>query len=402
MTARTHTTRRRLLQGAGAVTLLAAGGVVWRGVDRGAFTTVQGPAYAPWKLYGTADLQGTPEAVAAAGTLASNAHNTQPWIFRVDGEEITLYADLSRNLGAFDPFLREMHLSLGCALENMVQAAPAHGFAVRVLPEGGDLQSLSAREGRRMVARVRLTADPKARATPLSDAIIGRHTNRGPYDHARPVPPELRAALAKPYPDFSDISVHWFDDAEPRQRFDRLTVTATERIIADTRMVQDSDAWFRLTQDEINEHRDGPTIDAAGLSAPVRIAAKWLPPLPPEQTHATWLSSTRDIHLATAPLAGIIAVNNLYDVHQTLDAGRQWQRMHLTATAAGLAMQPLNQTVEVVDREAQLGQPDRMAEELATLIGTRRARPTFVFRAGYPARQAIPSPRRSFEDVIAG
>ena len=38
---------------------------------------------------------------------------------------MALLADTARNLGSFDPYLRELHIGLGCAIENMVRARPA-------------------------------------------------------------------------------------------------------------------------------------------------------------------------------------------------------------------------------------------------------------------------------------
>ncbi|HEX7775815.1 MAG TPA: hypothetical protein VF449_04740, partial [Parvibaculum sp.] len=64
-------------------------------------------AYSPWDLWNAPGLKGTPMALAAAGILAANPHNTQPWIFHVADDRIELYADTARNLGAFDPYLRE-------------------------------------------------------------------------------------------------------------------------------------------------------------------------------------------------------------------------------------------------------------------------------------------------------
>ncbi len=63
-----------------------------------------------------------------AGILAANPHNTQPWLFQVGATRIELFADIRRNLGAFDPYLREMHIGLGCALENMTRTAPRPGL----------------------------------------------------------------------------------------------------------------------------------------------------------------------------------------------------------------------------------------------------------------------------------
>src|SRR5690606_37412833 len=106
------TTRRRFLQIGGGIALVAVGGLVWRAHDRGVFADPTGPAYDPWKLWNAPEYKGTPLALVAAGILASNPHNTQPWVFRVSETEIEVLADTARNLGTFDPYLREMHIGL--------------------------------------------------------------------------------------------------------------------------------------------------------------------------------------------------------------------------------------------------------------------------------------------------
>jgi hypothetical protein len=45
-----------------------------------------------------------------------------------------------------------------------------------------------------------------------------------------------------------------------------------------------------------------------------------------------------------------------------LAAGRVWQKLHLSATTRGLAMQPLNQPIEMIDRERQTGQGHQWAK----------------------------------------
>ena len=109
--------RRAFLKGVGVLTILVAGGVVWRAYDQGVFSIGQGPAYEPWKNW---RMESSPKSLALvrAAILAANPHNTQPWWFKVEERRIELYADTVRNLGSFDPYLREMHLGLGCAVEN--------------------------------------------------------------------------------------------------------------------------------------------------------------------------------------------------------------------------------------------------------------------------------------------
>ena len=134
--------RRTVLQflglGAGVVAVAGATGLTWRAIDGGVFATGTGPAYAAWD---EADPTGQdPRNLVRAAVLAANAHNTQPWLFIVSGERIELFADMTRTIGAMDPLLREMHLSLGCALENLVLAGPPSGLTAQVvlLPDPTD------------------------------------------------------------------------------------------------------------------------------------------------------------------------------------------------------------------------------------------------------------------------
>ena len=131
--------RRKALALAGSGTLvLVAGGGVWRAADQGVFSTGEGPAYEPWDDWRTAS-RGPLDLVRAA-ILAANPHNTQPWLFQVTPSQINLFADRRRNIGAIDPFLREMHIGLGCALENLLLAAAANGYTTQVtlLPDASD------------------------------------------------------------------------------------------------------------------------------------------------------------------------------------------------------------------------------------------------------------------------
>ena len=74
--------------------------------------------------------------------------------------------------------------------------------------------------------------------------------------------------------------------------------------------------------------------------------------------------------------------------------------MHLAATILGLAAQPLNQPVEMIDRNQMLGRADEFGPGLASCSGENEWEPTFVFRLGYAERQAPHSPRRALEDVM--
>src|ERR671913_126650 len=60
--------------------------------------------------------------------LAPSTKNSQPWAFSVQGNRIHIIADLSRDQPIADAGRRELYISLGCALENLLVAAEHFGF----------------------------------------------------------------------------------------------------------------------------------------------------------------------------------------------------------------------------------------------------------------------------------
>ena len=388
--------RREALGLCGVATLVCARGLVYP-ADADGHTLPERDAYAPWALWNAASLSRTPLALVAAGVLAANPHDTQPWLFRIGDGTIDVLADLSRNLGAMDPFVREMHLGIGCAVENMVAAVGPNGYEADVEAVEGSLADLEKRRAPVLAASLRLKRRSPTAPDELYRAIALRHTNRYAYERERPPPADWLEA-ARQTGAGRGARLLLFDEGDRRRAFDAAVVEATQAIICDKTMIADSDRWFRSSRAEIDTHRDGPTLEAAGLSVFALTYAR-LFPVSPETSHAAWLTNTRDSQLGSAPVTGLIAVRDRYDRKATLAAGRLWQTLHLSATARGIALQPLNQPIEMIDRERQKGQDDQWAKRIASLTGDDW-QATFAFRAGYASRPAPPSPRRRLADVV--
>jgi hypothetical protein len=390
--------RRDILRAAGATLFLALAGGKLRAADAAGRPLPEGDAYAPWALWNDPSIRNTPLALVAAGVIAANPHDTQPWLFAVSNDMIEIYADTSRNLGAMDACIRELHLGLGCAIENMLTAAGANGYAGQLETAPGSLIDLTERSRPVFAARLRLQRLAEAAPDPRYAAVPLRHTNRYAYDLARDPTPDWRE-FARALGAAGEFKVLLFEAGSAQRRlFDAAVVEATEAIIADKTMIADSDRWFRASSREIDVHRDGPTLDAAGLSTFTLMFAH-LFPVSAETSHKAWLDQTRDTQLPTAPVAGLIAVRDRTDRPGAIAAGRAWQRLHLDATSRGMALQPLNQPIEMIDRERQTGAGSSWAQRVAELTG-EDWQATFSFRAGFSSTAAGPSPRRRLSDVV--
>ena len=160
--------RRRFLSQAGtvaAVTALTGTGILtWRTAAQGVLAPATGPAYDPWRQFHA--RSGQQLDLVRAAVLAANAHNTQPWRFRLSPGRIDLFTVPDRTTGTMDQLRREMYISLGCALENPTLAASVQ------LGAGAPVDS------------------------PLYRAIPDRHTNRGPYQSGRRVPAGVLTGMA--------------------------------------------------------------------------------------------------------------------------------------------------------------------------------------------------------------
>jgi hypothetical protein len=111
-------------------------------------------------------------------TLAPSSHNTQCWKFRLDDRGISILPDLSRRCPVVDPDDHHLYVSLGCAAENLSQAAKAQGLSGQItFNPSGD-------------GAVQIALEPApTTVTPLFEAIPHRQCTRAEYD-GKPLSPE--------------------------------------------------------------------------------------------------------------------------------------------------------------------------------------------------------------------
>ena len=317
-------TRRRFLQIAGGT----GGLVALAGIGRAAQVGLLPRSSEPLASWGSSHERGV-RAIVETGTLAANPHDSQPWKFRVRQDTIDVYLDLGRALGPVDPFLRQMHFGIGCALENLVIGASAQGrsASVTLFPDPANATFAA-----------RLVLGGAGESVSAHAAMVRRrHTNRGPYEPSRALPNSTRTALHRQQRD-ARTSLTLFDTSSTKgTEFARLIGGSTEALIEDDTFMRVTDAWFRWTPHDVAAHRDGPSLDCAGLSPLLRIAAQLGPASSDESFRRSWLDSTRDVHLATAAAFGVVAVRDPTSPAQLVEAGRLWQRVHLASSRPEMA-----------------------------------------------------------------
>jgi nitroreductase len=305
--------------------------------------------------------------------MAPSRHNTQPWIFEVEGEEVRIHADRGRALPATDPDGRQLVMACGAAAENLGLAAAHLGFATSLEVAGS-----YHRDG--LVARLRL--EERSASTPeteeLFQAIPRRHTNRLPLDGREP-PPGLVVSLLREARR-GHASLQAVDETQ-RRAVAELVAEGDRVRWASGRYRAELAAWTRSNR---SQRRDGMPGWAQGLDD----VAALLQPLVLRLWNPAAEAAERDRRRTLASKALVVLSTPRDGPADWFAAGEALERVLLRATAAGLCACWFGQVVEVPGLRARL----------RDLLGIR-GHPQMMLRLGY-GLDVRPTPRRPVEEVL--
>ncbi len=107
---------------------------------------------------------------------APSTHNSQPWLFNIDNDKVSIYADLSRQLPEGDKDMRDMYISLGACLHHTLAA-----FDYFQMLETTKIGNLTNPKDPIAVVSVHTSLGTKNELLPSILAIENRFNARGPF-----------------------------------------------------------------------------------------------------------------------------------------------------------------------------------------------------------------------------
>ncbi len=296
--------------------------------------------------------------------LAPSSHNSQPWKFNVTKDEILVFVDKSRRLQVADADQRELYVSLGCALENLIIAADHFGYNCSVVYFPGE---------NNLAAKVVLQpAVNPARDRRLFSAIFSRHTNCNPYEPQAIAETDLETIYRLSYD--PDVSTFITSDSVIKRKFLDLVVQANG--------IQYSNANYKS---ELGHWLGRGVMGPTGIEAKMAQLAVVFLDSGPQQT-----KKDAELINSTPCLSFISTVNN--DSISSLKAGRALERFWLAATALGISLQPMSQVLEVQQTKANL---TWLLPAQSGMLQVQQ-----IFRLGYAKPVEEHSPRRLLQEVL--
>jgi len=298
--------------------------------------------------------------------LAPSSHNTEPWQFRVHDNAIDLLMDHSRWLKVADADQRELHISVGCALENLLVAAEHFDLrhtAILMLDTSEPL----------LAARVTFAEGGSAaqhRDPSLFKKIPVRHTNHGAYD-GHPIPNDVQERLVACCVE-PEIVVHLTDDLTIKKSVDEWVIKGDAVQFARPEFREELAYWIgkgvfgsswlmsKIGQFAVSHFNMGKSV-----------------------------ASKDSELLMSSPVFGLIA-SQTDDRTQQIMVGQVYQRISLLAASHGIWCQPMSQLVEVPEIRQDL----MMAVAEGDLI------PQHPFRMGFAQPEKEHTPRRRLDEVL--
>jgi hypothetical protein len=359
-----------------ALAAMAGGaGVYAVGTSRQAASRYQEAVSNTWKhgkIPPNANILDVNRELVRYATLAASSHNTQCWKFGIENHVISILPDWTRRCPTVDPDNHHLFVSLGCATENLLQAAQAFG-------QHGEVHFDPAKND---IVRVVLES-AKTKPSLLFDAIPQRQCTRAIYDGRKLSNEDLKSLELAGSGD--GVKVLLITEPEKIENILEYVVQGNTTQMNDENFVEELESWIRFSYAEVLERRDGLFAGSSGNP----IVPRWLG----MRLFNLFFTAKNENDkyakqiLSSAGIAVFVSEKN--DRQHWLETGRCYERFALQATALGVKNAFLNQPGEVLTLRPQF----------ASSLGIGDRRPDLIVRFGYGSKTPR-SLRRPVEAVL--
>lgn len=328
--------------------------------------------------------------IISSAILAPSAHNTQPWKYKLTEHSIDVFIDWQRHLGVSDPDLRQLYISIGCTITNIIVASHYWGYRPNItyFPHGGlpakaPTNKKEAAKANKPVASISLQTAAISRDDKITDlfsAIENRRTNRTIFD-AKPLTDNERQTFMTT----ANSTVILVEDNETLKKIAELTEAGTLQTLSRQDFKEELSHWVR---NNWTRQHDGMPGYAMGIPAPISLLAPVMVRLAPIHKQEGPKTS-QQVQSASALAVVLSETDTPID---WLKAGQILEQIWLAATSANLAASPLVAAIEA---------GDDIRSQLKKTLNTNLL-PQSIIRVGHTTKHKPlrATPRRTVEECL--
>lgn len=311
--------------------------------------------------------------------LAPSTHNTQPWLFKITEDVCEIYYDKKYVLIEADSKKRDLYISMGCLIENLIIAA--NFFNV--------FGSLKINESlfSNHIATFKLSKIIPERFnenyTSLLKAILKRSNARGlfyPCSNCFQVCEEVKKSIPTEY--IKEVSIDFISDDSKIKKISNLTAEGLQIAYKNKSFRREMSKWMK---NSLTKKREG--IPGYALKMPLLLSFI-LPTLVRYVDIGKFLAKLNKKSLSSAPIVAVLS-SSINNPSVWIDIGRVSERIMLE-----INVRNLNTSIFVASIEM-----GNLHTKLKEIINTDKE-PQFLFAIGKLDLPKKLTPRHNLEEKI--
>ncbi len=307
---------------------------------------------------------------------APSVHNSQPWKFKLEENSITIFPDYERILPVADRDNRELFISLGCALENLIIAAGYFGYHTEI--------EMRMEDPLKESIRVEFSSGNNQNYEKLFKNIEIRQSTRSKYNKALIPPADIEKLNEAGNQD--QVLFLLLTAAVDIDPIIEITKRATVLQFLNKEFINELIKWIRFSRRTAKKTGDGLYSGTIGSPS----VPKWLGKLILKLTLDPKREARKNVNLMKNSSGILIFIAKENSKEAWINLGRSFQRVTLTATSLNINHAHINAACEPIAARRELVEVLQLNPE---------EQPFLIIRIGYSAKRPY-SFRRPLKDVL--
>lgn len=335
--------------------------------------------YEPWRVdpkefYTITSKEDKLKFLLRFAILAPSSHNSQPWRFIIEGDQIVILPEETRSLPKSDKSGRQLFISLGAALENLLTAANHYGYRSELTYSPAGIPGAAA------LIRLEEIRNAKPGDEKIIKAILSRHTNRNKYSDKKLPDRFLSWVRSKSSGDFK---IYIASDRKIKNEIANVVSGALIEAMDDRDFRSELSLYIKSN---VTRAKTGMPMFGFGMPTILSFAAPYLL----KRFNLNRLSKKEDEALLKQHTPYFVIISSVGDDKESwIKSGRIFESIALMAEKENIRIAPMAAAIEIGDNY----------KKLKYTLGTN-LRPQVFFRMGYGEDIVPHSPRLNLEDVL--